>query len=250
VCVCVSGSFNPFAAHHVLLPPSPSHSPYATPPAPWDVPQVSLPPTHMTVYVLAIIHSVCHGQRGMGKPSRMTPAYDGRYTVAGCARNKAPCTPGPPALPGLVCPPRIPLVWCSSAPIGMPLAPGPITECATSRAIGCSCSRVPSPCHHKRYRHRRMPRGRSRFMDIFFGTFYEVWAEYFFPTPMPKPPLGPQTPPPSTEMQVVERGFSRIDLFLGCSSRLEVHASSHSIQTAWALSFSHEVHFINVQPSR
>ena len=52
---------------------------------------------------------------------------------------------------------------------------------------------------------------------------YPFWDILRGVTPMPKPPLGPQTTPP--EMQVVERGFSRIDLLLRRSSRLEIRAS-------------------------
>jgi len=63
------------------------------------------------------------------------------------------------------------------------------------------------------------------------SVFYpEGYAEYFSPTPMPKPPGGPQTPthplpPLCTKLLVVECGFSRIDPHLRRSSRLELRAS-------------------------
>ena len=88
------------------------------------------------------------------------------------------------------------------------------------------------------------------------SVFYpEGYAEYFSPTPMPKPPGGPQTPthplpPLCTKLLVVECGFSRIDLLLRRSSRFELRASSHSIQTALGSTVCHEIHFKNVQPSR
>jgi len=83
----------------------------------------------------------------------------------------------------------------------------------------------------------------------------EGYAEYFFPTQMPTPPGGPQTPthrPPSAlnQLLAVERGFSRIDLLLWRSLRLELRASAHSIQTTLGSTVCHEIHFKNFQPLR